>query len=93
MLISTSAFAAEDCFDSNFVTDWDYNDETETLVINSFDDVYNVKTFTCLELPWANTIGFSSFFGTQVCRGDKVVVVNGFNEIVETCPIISVEKQ
>ena len=82
---------AEDCFNSRFVSGWDYDSNTEVLSVNDFSKVYEVKTMNCHELEWARTIGFKSFSGIDVCRGDQIVVLDSAtHQVTQICPIRSI---
>jgi hypothetical protein len=95
LLFSSLAFADhhDECFDANFVSGWEYDDATETLLLSSFGDTYAVETVACFELPWAHAIGFDAFFGSQVCRGDKVLVFDAFGDFKDSCLITGIKKQ
>ncbi len=93
VLGSNNALAL-DCFDGSFVQSWSYDADTEVLLVNSFQDTYEVKTFMpCYELSWATGVAFRSFLGSQVCHGDDVLAVDAFNRVTQVCMIDTVVKR
>ena len=93
VLFFSMASFADTCFDSGLVRNWDYKSETGVLTVNTMRGNYDVQLSVCNELPWAQSIAFKSFFGSDVCRGDKVLVLNGFDRVVEACHIMGVTKK
>lgn len=99
LLLVTAALAfsvvtfASECFDPQFAQGWSYDSDKSVLSGESFKTTYEVKTFgSCSELTWAQAVGFQSFFGSQVCSGDKVVVYDGFDRVTQVCTIDSIVK-
>lgn len=92
LLASQTALASEACFSSNSARSWRYDQQTRTLQVRAAGGTYAVETFFCHELPWARKIAFKSFFGSRVCRGDEIIVMNAWDEVVDTCRIDSIKR-
>lgn len=92
LLASQTALAAETCFNSNSARSWKYDHHTRTLQVRAAGGNYDIQTFMCPELPWARKIAFKSFFGSRVCRGDEVLVISAWDEVVDRCRIDSITR-
>ena len=90
MVLSSSAFAS-DCFSSNFVDGWSYDSQKDVLTVEAFPNKYEVTARFCNQLSWADRIGFNSF-GSFVCAGDRLAVLDAWNHVIETCPIDNITK-
>ncbi len=92
ILFANSAFASE-CFDAQFARSWSYDGKKEVLSVEVMRDIYEIKTYgSCYELGWADTIGFRTIFGSQVCSGDRVLVYDNFGRLAQVCSISDIVK-
>ena len=89
-----SSFAFGDtCFDANRVRSWSYDGVQNVISVETFGATYDLETSPCFELPWAEAIGFKTFFGSQVCRGDSVILFDGFNKAIDECHISQITQK
>ena len=88
-----SSFAmADECIQQSRIRGFNSNEET-SLVIDAGRQEYQMTVSYCRELPWAHRIGFRSFSGARVCRGDRLLVLDNFsNRIIDECFIRRIEK-
>lgn len=83
LALSSPAFAA-DCFSTFNLRGWKAIN-TDTLHVEAGRKTYELEVLSCTELPWAHRIAFDSF-GSRVCRGDKVLVLDNFsNRVRQSC--------
>ncbi|MGZ3690468.1 MAG: DUF6491 family protein [Pseudobdellovibrio sp.] len=89
--VLSSVAMADECFYSRSIDGWSYDSQKEVITVEAFPGKYEVSARFCNQLSWANSIGFSSF-GSYVCAGDRITVLDAWNNVIETCPIDSIKK-
>ncbi len=88
----TATEANNDCVMQSRIRSYQSNDPT-SLTIDAGRQDYQMIVSYCSELPWAQRIGFRSFSGNRVCRGDRLLVLDNFsNRIIQECLIRRIEK-
>lgn len=91
MLISSSAFAAGDCFSERMVRGYSTQGSNE-IVVDAGRKDYVLQVSFCSELAWAHRIAFEGF-GGRVCRNDRVLILDNFsNRVIQSCRILSVDQ-
>lgn len=92
LLIGQVSYAANDCIRTHAIRNFHAINEY-TVEINAGRDRYLMDVSFCSELPWAHRIGFDSFSGSRVCRGDRLLVLDNFsNHIKQRCYIHGIKK-
>lgn len=92
VFLASTAVSARECIRSNQIRNFDALSSTELLITTNRADYIMTVDF-CPELPWAHKIGFESFSGLQVCRGDRLLILDNFSSHVKTwCWIRSIKK-
>ena len=92
-LIAAQVAHADVCFNSNFVNGWTYDSKTEILTVTEHKTAYEVTTTACGDLARGLRISFKSFFSTMVCRGDSIVVMDGWGQPTQECFIDKITKK
>lgn len=91
LLASQASFASE-CVRPNQIRNFRaINDSTLVLEMRNKQE-YVMDVGFCSELRWARQIAFESFSSLRVCRGDRLLVLDGFsNYVKQSCRIYNIE--
>lgn len=82
---SATAFAAPTCFSSFGVSSFE-TVGSDILRVRASGGTYDLTLGFCSQLRWAHSIAFDSF-GSQVCRGDRVILSDFGGRQLERCTI------
>ena len=86
--------SAADCFRQSAVSGFESNGKN-SVIVHALKDDYQVETFVCFELEWANAIAFQPWagFGSRICKGDDLFVIDQFSgRAIEKCRISKITK-
>ncbi len=92
---SGSLFAANECISIHSISDWRYAGR-DTLEFRVFSKrVYNMTTYSCFELMWAERIAFRTWApnSSRVCPGDDLLLLDySGRRIINSCRIRNIER-
>ncbi|MCB0350308.1 MAG: hypothetical protein KDD38_03935 [Bdellovibrionales bacterium] len=91
----SSAAQAGECVKISSIKDWRYARRDVVQVQVSSKKIYELTTFGCASLRWAERIEFKTWpeGASKVCRGDDILVMANFGRrITERCPIHEIER-
>jgi hypothetical protein len=86
--LGSAALAADVCFNAREARDFHVSGNDLVTIRTAFNE-YDVHTFVCPQLTWADRIGFDSF-GVWVCTGDSLVLTDFNGRYLDRCYINSI---
>lgn len=93
LLLSLQTMAS-DCFNQTTVRGFENNGK-DSVIVKAFKTSYQVNTFACFDLEWADSIAFRSWIGNsiRICRGDDLFVIDVYSgRVKQKCRIREITK-
>lgn len=88
------ASQASDCFLNSGVRGFENNGQN-SVIVDTIRGTYQVDTWVCLELDWADEIAFRpwSGMGSRICKNDYLYIIERFSgRIKRRCSIYEITK-